>query len=104
MATTQSRRRFVTNAAAASAAGLATWGAVSRAGGGKSLAAEPPPEVSMIRMDSGPIVCIAPQFVAEELLHAEGFIDIRFDDSDTGRRRRNWRATKLIGPSSSCRR
>ena len=69
----------MTNAAVASAAGFATWGAISRGGGGKSFAAEPPPEVSMIRIDSGPIVCIAPQFVAEELLRSEGFIDIRFD-------------------------
>jgi NitT/TauT family transport system substrate-binding protein len=84
MAIMQSRRRFVTNAAAAGAAGFATLGAIDRSGGGKSFAAEPPPEVSMIRIDSGPVVCIAPQFVAEELLHAEGFTDIRFDDSDTG--------------------
>ena len=28
----------------------------------------------------GPVICIAPQFVAEELLHAEGFTDIRYVD------------------------
>ncbi len=38
----------------------------------------------MIRMDTGPAVCLAPQFVARELLHAEGFIDIRFDRSGDG--------------------
>ena len=82
MAIMQSRRRFVTNAAVAGAAGFATLGAINRAGGGKSLAAEPPPEVSTIRIDTGPVVCIAPQYVAEELLHAEGFTDIRYIDSD----------------------
>ena len=51
MAIMQSRRRFVTNAAVAGAAGFATLGAINRAGGGKSLAAEPPPEVSVIRIE-----------------------------------------------------
>ena len=45
MAIVQSRRRFVTNAAVAGAAGLGGLGALSRGGGGISLAAEPPPEI-----------------------------------------------------------
>jgi hypothetical protein len=69
MATKQGRRRFVTNAAVAGAAGFGALGALSRGDGGRSLAAEPPPEVTTIR-------CIAPQAV-EELLRAEGFTDIR---------------------------
>jgi hypothetical protein len=60
MATKQSRRRFVTNAAVAGAAGFGAFGAVSR-GGGKSLAAEPAPEISTIRLSRIPNICIAPQ-------------------------------------------
>ena len=80
MAIIQSRRRFVTNAAVAGAAGFGALGAVSRGGGGTSLAAEPPPEISTIRFEKAPVTCIAPQYVAEELLHAEGFTDVRYVD------------------------
>jgi NitT/TauT family transport system substrate-binding protein len=82
MALIQSRRRFVTNAAVAGVAGFAGWGASGPGHSGMSLAAEPPPEVSTLRFDTAPAVCLAPQFVAEELLHAEGFTDIRYVDSD----------------------
>jgi NitT/TauT family transport system substrate-binding protein len=70
----QSRRRFLTNAAFAGAAGLGGFGAW-----GKALAAEPPPEVTTIRFEKDPVVCIAAQ-VFQELLHAEGFSDIRYVD------------------------
>ena len=83
MAIMQSRRRFVTNAAVAGAAGLGALGAVSR-GGGRSLAAEPPPEISTIRLDKSPVTCVAPQYVAEELLHAEGFSEVRYDNFGRG--------------------
>jgi NitT/TauT family transport system substrate-binding protein len=78
----QSRRRFVTNAAVAGAAGFGALGALNRGGGGTSLAAEPPPEISTIRVEKVPITCLAPQYVAEELLHAEGFTDVRYVESD----------------------
>jgi NitT/TauT family transport system substrate-binding protein len=39
-------------------------------------------QVSFARMPGG--VCIAPQYVADELLRAEGFTDIRFVDSTPG--------------------
>jgi NitT/TauT family transport system substrate-binding protein len=68
----QSRRRFLTNAAFASAAGLGGFGAW-----GKSLAAEPPPEITTIRFEKDPVTCIAPQ-AFQELLRAEGFTDIRY--------------------------
>jgi NitT/TauT family transport system substrate-binding protein len=70
----QSRRRFLTNAAFAGAAGLggfAVWG--------KALAAEPPPEITTIRFEKDPGTCIAPLAV-QELLLAEGFTDIRYVD------------------------
>jgi NitT/TauT family transport system substrate-binding protein len=78
----QSRRRFLTNAALAGAAGLGGFGVRGRA-----LAAEPPPEISTIRFEKDPGTCIAPQFV-REMLRAEGFTDIRYVDlTDTHVRR-----------------
>ncbi len=82
MAIMQSRRRFVTNAAVAGAAGFSTLGVVGRGGGGKLLAAEPPPEISSIRLGKNPSICIAPVYVAEELLRAEGFTDVHYETSD----------------------
>jgi hypothetical protein len=79
MVTLQSRRRFVTDAAVAGAAGFGALGAVNRGGGRKSFAAEPPPEITTIRLERDPFTCIAPQIV-EELLRAEGFTDIRYVD------------------------
>jgi NitT/TauT family transport system substrate-binding protein len=70
----QSRRRFLTNAAFAGAAGLGGFGVW-----GKALAAEPPPEITTIRFEKDPVTCIAPQTL-QELLRAEGFIDIRYVD------------------------
>src|SRR5689334_3344850 len=77
MSIMQSRRRFLKNVAWAGAAGLGGVGAASLGGRGKSLAAEPPPEVTTIRFEKDTATCIAPQ-VAEELLRAEGFTDIRY--------------------------
>jgi hypothetical protein len=56
MAIVQSRRRFLTNAAFAGAAGFGGFGAW-----GKALAAEPPPEITTIRFEKDPAPCIAPQ-------------------------------------------
>ena len=78
-----SRRRFLTNLAFAGAAGsLAGVAAAGLGGGAKSLGVEPPPEVSTIRLEKFPITCIAPQFVAEELLRVEGFTDIQYIESE----------------------
>jgi NitT/TauT family transport system substrate-binding protein len=71
----ESRRRFLTNLAITGA----TAGVASLGGGKKSLAAEPPPEVTTIRFGKDTGTCIAPQ-VFEELLRAEGFTDIRYVD------------------------
>src|SRR6516162_939402 len=78
----QSRRRFLTNAAFAGAAGLGGFGTWR-----KALAAEPPPEVTTIRFEKDPTTCIAPQ-VFEELLRAEGFTDIRYVDQTEAHIRR----------------
>jgi NitT/TauT family transport system substrate-binding protein len=69
----QSRRRFLTSAAFAGAAGLGgfrPWG--------KALAAEPPPEITTIRFTKHPAMCEAPLFVALELLQTEGFTDVSY--------------------------
>jgi NitT/TauT family transport system substrate-binding protein len=52
-------------------------GALSRGDSGRSLAQEPPPEVTTIRFEKDPVTCIAPQ-VVQALLRAEGFTDIRY--------------------------
>jgi NitT/TauT family transport system substrate-binding protein len=56
---------------AASAAGLA--GAVPALAAG-----EPPPETKRIRLQDAPIACLAPLYVAEALLKAEGFTDVQY--------------------------
>jgi NitT/TauT family transport system substrate-binding protein len=41
-------------------------------------AAEPPPETTRIRIGHDPAVCLAPQYLAEELLRLEGFSQIEY--------------------------
>jgi len=41
-------------------------------------AAEPPPETTKMRLVKIPGICIAPQYVAEELLLGEGFTDVQY--------------------------
>jgi NitT/TauT family transport system substrate-binding protein len=72
----QSRRRFLTTFSLA--------GAMSLVRAPPSLAADGPLETTAIRLPKGPNMCGAPQFVAEELLCAEGFTDIRYDDPSPG--------------------
>jgi NitT/TauT family transport system substrate-binding protein len=66
----QTRRRFLTTAALAGAAGLVH----ARA----ALAGEGAPEITSVRIQKSPSICNAPRYVAEELLRAEGFTDIRY--------------------------
>ena len=75
----QSRRRFLTNLAFTGAVGLGGVSVASLGGGRKSLAAEPPLEVTTIRLAKDTVTCIAP-LVLHELLRAEGFADIRYVD------------------------
>src|ERR687895_1307260 len=42
------------------------------------VAADPPPETTKLRIVREPSICIAPQYAAEELLKAEGFIDVEY--------------------------
>ena len=70
MRTMQSRRNFLTTLSAAGAAGFM--------GSRRSFADEGPPETTTIRLAYYPNNCLAPLLVAEDLLRAEGFTDIRY--------------------------
>jgi NitT/TauT family transport system substrate-binding protein len=70
-----SRRRFLRGVTLAGTVGLL-------GGHSRPVAAEPPPETTTIRIvnyDAG-FICVAPQWVAQELLRLEGFTDIRYVD------------------------
>jgi NitT/TauT family transport system substrate-binding protein len=67
MSVATSRRGFL---AALSAAGLL--------GARSPLAAEGPPEVTTLRLRRDPSICVAPWYIAEDLLRAEGFTDVRY--------------------------
>ena len=73
MQITQTRRHFLASLSLAGAGGL-THGA-------RCFSAEGNLETTSVRLMRIPAICHAPQFVAEELLHAEGFTDIRFVDA-----------------------
>src|SRR5207249_3573328 len=66
-----SRRAFVGGITLAGAAGLA--GVRSR-----PVSAEPAPETTRIRLLRTSSVCWAPQYMAEELLRAEGFTEVQY--------------------------
>ena len=72
----QSRRDFL---ATLSAAGVASILGIRR-----SLADEAPPEVTTIRLRRDPSICVAPWYIAEDLLRAEGFTDIRYVPAQSG--------------------
>ena len=66
-----SRREFLKKAALAGTVGYL---GLERS----SLAAEPPPETTRIRLVQTPGICAAPEYVGKELLGNEGFKDIRY--------------------------
>jgi NitT/TauT family transport system substrate-binding protein len=70
MTTTQTRRRFLTSLSMAGAAGLLH--------APPSQAAEGALETRTVRIGKLEAICLAPQYVAEELLRAEGFTEIRY--------------------------
>ena len=75
MTLTSTRRRFLKTLSLAGAAGF-----VSPMG---AMAAEEPLETTNVRLPKTAAICIAPGYVAEELLRAEGFTDIRYIDMPT---------------------
>ena len=76
MKTTQSRRRFLTTLSLAAGAGLLR--------APRALAGDGPVETTTIRLAKNSGICIAPQYVAEELLRAEGFTDVRYVVTEAG--------------------
>ena len=72
MAMTQTRRRFLSTLSAVGAAGLVR--------APRASAAEAALETTTVRLTKSAAICIAPEYVAEEFLRAEGFTDIRYVD------------------------
>ncbi|HEY1334405.1 MAG TPA: ABC transporter substrate-binding protein [Myxococcaceae bacterium] len=72
------RREFVkgTVLGAAAALGLAPT----------AVHAEPPPETTRLRLFKFPATCLAPQYLAEELLAGEGFTDVQYLEFPEGMR------------------
>ena len=76
MQSTQTRRSFLTTLSSAGVVGLVR--------ARDSYAQEAPPETTTVRLGKIYGICIAPQYVAEDLLRAEGFTDIRYVATDPG--------------------
>jgi NitT/TauT family transport system substrate-binding protein len=72
----QNRRRFLATLTAAGGAGLI--------GGPQSSAQDGRLETTTIRIGKIAGICIAPQYVADEMLQAEGFTDIRYVATESG--------------------
>jgi NitT/TauT family transport system substrate-binding protein len=70
MAMAQTRRSFLSMTALAGTAGILTPQ--------RTLAEEPALETTTVRVARAPAICLAPQYVSEELLRADGFSDIRY--------------------------
>jgi NitT/TauT family transport system substrate-binding protein len=66
----QNRRDFLTSASMAAAASVL--------GTRTTLAEDGPPETTTIRLPHDPSVCVVPAYVADDLLRAEGFTEIRY--------------------------
>lgn len=72
MSSAQTRRRLLATLSSAAAA--------SAFGGARISAQDAPPETTSIRIANTPGICVAPQYIAEELLRIEGFSDVRYLD------------------------
>jgi hypothetical protein len=72
-----SRRRFLRGMTLAGTVGLLGWYP-------RRAAAEPPPETTRLRLPRISTICAAPVYVAEELLHGEGFTDVQYVKKEGG--------------------
>ena len=72
----QNRRLFLASLSSAATAGLF--------GGSKVVAEEAPLETTRIRLYDATGLCLAPQFVAEELLKGEGFTEVQYLRDEAG--------------------
>src|SRR5215469_3585982 len=73
MGMVQTRRQFLSAVSSAGAIGLVQTPQLL-------AAAEGALETTTVRIAKFPGICLAPQFIAEELLRAEGFTEIRYVD------------------------
>ena len=67
---TRTRRQFLATLSVAGAAGLLRVPS--------AMTAEASPETTSVRIAKLGAICLAPQYVSEELLRVEGFTDIRY--------------------------
>jgi NitT/TauT family transport system substrate-binding protein len=78
----QTRRHFLASMSAAGAAAIpGAYGSLADEPPGLlpgPAAAEPPPETTTLRVHHSLSLCLAPQYVAEELLRAEGFTEVQY--------------------------
>ena len=72
MPITQTRRRFLTTL---------RWPARRPSPRPGARRRRVPLETTTVRLAKVPTICIAPQYIADELLRAEGFTDIRYVDA-----------------------
>src|SRR3954447_22132663 len=79
----QSRRGFL--------AALSLTGAAGLVGLPRSVRAEPPPETTTVRLALYSVAsCEIPEYVAETLLRAEGFTDVRYVEGKSGGDSSEW--------------
>jgi NitT/TauT family transport system substrate-binding protein len=81
------RRRFLAN--------MSAVGAALFLGLPRKAAAEPPPETMTIRLTHFPAICLAPQYLAQELLLLEGFSKVEYVEETVNS------AAALIGPGKA---
>jgi NitT/TauT family transport system substrate-binding protein len=75
LASPQGRRAFM---------GSAAMAGLTAACGGRAMADDLLPETTTVRFANAPAVCIAPQYIAEQLLRAEGFTDFQYVKTEAG--------------------
>jgi NitT/TauT family transport system substrate-binding protein len=85
------RRDFIT--------GTSALGAASLLGVSSPGAAGPPPEITTVRIEKYPVSCMAPQFIAETLLRAEGFTDVRYVEVPYAQAGETWLGS--VGPGKA---
>src|SRR5262245_61070859 len=66
-------------------AGTSILGAATLLGVPRTAVAEPPPEIQKIRLVHSPAICLAPQYLAEELLRLEGFSEVEYVETPTAK-------------------
>jgi NitT/TauT family transport system substrate-binding protein len=79
----RSRRHFLIQLGVAGIAGVGGLAGARFGVPANSFAAESPPQVTTITIEKAPSTCVSPQYMAEDLLRAEGFTEIRYQAIDS---------------------